>query len=821
MRKIATVVTLLTLGLALAWALPPLPGARGIAGYLPLHTLLETVAVVIAMLVFAVGWNAYRRGLPGNILLLACAFFGIGVLDFTHTLSFAGMPDFVTPSGTDKAIQFWLAARTLAAITLFIVAVTPWRPLASATSRYVLLGAVLILIGCLHWLFLFHADLLPRTFIPGRGLTPFKINYEYALIALNLVTAFVLWMRMRKPLPFNAAGLFGAVCTMALSEFSFTLYADVTDIYSLLGHVYKVVSYLFIYRAIFVATIERPYSLLKESQNHLQATLNALPDLLFEVGLDGRYYNYHSARPGLLAAPASEFIGKTISDILPTEAAEICLSALHDAHQNGHSQGQQIEIIVPDGKRWFELSVSRKAVEPGQEPRFIVLSRDVTERKVAEEEVNYLAFYDRLTGLPNRRLLMDRLQHALASSARNGQKGALLFIDLDNFKTLSDTLGYDMGDLLLQQTAQRLESCVRKSDTVAHLDGDEFVVVLEDLSVQPIEAAAQSEAVGEKILAALSQPFQLAAHEYHSTASIGVILFGDHLSGIDDLLKHADIAMSHAKASGRNALRFFDMQMQNSINARAALESELRKALVKQQFQLYYQIQVDSSSHSLGAEALIRWLHPERGMVSPAQFIPLAEETGLILPIGLWVLETACAQIKAWQQGAPTRDLVLAINVSARQFHQADFVAQVQGAVQRHAVNPRLLKLELTESLLLDNIEETIATMNVLSDFGVQLSLDDFGTGYSSLQYLKKLPLDQLKIDQSFVRDIATDSSDKAIVRTIIAMAQSLDMSVIAEGVETEEQRQLLLKNGCTHYQGYLFGKPAPIEQFVALLKQD
>jgi diguanylate cyclase (GGDEF)-like protein/PAS domain S-box-containing protein len=676
------------------------------------------------------------------------------------------------------------------------------------------------MVGCLHWLFLFHDDLIPATFIPGKGLTPLKIYYEYALVALNLASAFVLWMRMRKPLSFNAAGLFGVVCVMALSEYLFTLYADVTDIYNLLGHIYKAVSYLFLYRAIFVTAIEHPYNQLQESQNQLQATLNALPDLLFEVGLDGRYYNYHSTRPGLLAAPASEFIGKTISDILPPDAVKICLSALHEAHQNGYSQGQQIELIVPDGKRWFELSVSRKTVEPGQGPRFIILSRDITERKDAEEEINHLAFYDHLTSLPNRRLLTDRLQHALASSARSGQKGALLFVDLDNFKTLSDTLGYDMGDLLLQQTAQRLEFCVRKSDTVAHLEGDVFVVMLEDLSAKPFEAAAQTEAVGEKILAAISQPYQLAAYEYNITASIGVILFGDHPSGIDELLKHADIAMFQAKTSGRNTLRFFDPQMQDTINARAALESELRKALVRKQLHLYYQIQVDNSSHSLGAEALIRWLHPERGMISPAQFIPLAEETGLILPIGLWVLETACAQIKAWQQEALTRDLALAINVSARQFHQADFVAQVQGAVQRHAINPRLLKLELTESLLLDNIEETIATMNALSDFGVQLSLDDFGTGYSSLQYLKRLPLDQLKIDQSFVRDIATDSSDKAIVRTIIAMAQSLDMSVIAEGVETEEQRQLLLDRGCTHYQGYLFGKPVPIEQFVALLKQ-
>ena len=440
--------------------------------------------------------------------------------------------------------------------------------------------------------------------------------------------------------------------------------------------------------------------------------------------------------------------------------------------------------------------------------------------KSDDEQIAYLGFYDQLTGLPNRRLLSDRLHHALDASARSGKKGALLFIDLGNFKSLIDTLGYDMADLMLQQTAQRLEACVRKSDSVAHIDGDEFVVMLEDLSAIPVKAAAQAEAVGEKILASLSQPYQLDTHhEYHCTASIGATLFNRGQLTTDELLKQADIAMFQAKKAGRNTMRFFDPQIQASITARFSLEGELRKALELQQFHLYYQVQVDSSHRPLGAEALIRWIHPLRGLVPPDKFIPLAEETRLILPIGHWVLETACAQLKVWEQNALTRDLVLAVNVSARQFHQTDFVAQVQAVVQHHAINPKLLKLELTEGMLIENIEETIATMGALNKVGVKLSLDDFGTGYSSLQYLKRLPIDQLKIDQSFVRDITTDKDDMAIVHTIIAMAQSLDMHVIAEGVETEEQRQFLIDNGCVHFQGYLFGRPVPIEQFEALLK--
>jgi diguanylate cyclase (GGDEF)-like protein/PAS domain S-box-containing protein len=462
--------------------------------------------------------------------------------------------------------------------------------------------------------------------------------------------------------------------------------------------------------------------------------------------------------------------------------------------------------------KWLTISAVRG--DDGGVTHYVGSHIDITERKAAEEQIRQLAFHDPLTRLPNRQLLLDRLQRSLISNARSGRKGALLFIDLDNFKTLNDTLGHAMGDLLLQQAAERLTSCMREGDTVARLGGDEFVVMLENLSSQTIEAAEHAEAVGEKILAALSRPYRLGTHTFRSSGSIGATIFsGDHHE-TEELLKQADIAMYQAKKADRNTLRFFDHKMQDTINVRAALEGELHKALESGQFQLYYQIQVDSARHPVGAEALIRWNHPTRGLVSPADFIQLAEETGLILPIGKWVLETACAQLNAWAGREETRQLVLAVNISARQFHQDDFVDQVLAAVQRNAINPNLLKLELTESLLLEYTEDTVATMNALKAIGVRLSLDDFGTGYSSLQYLKLLPLNQIKIDQSFVRDIATDTNDAAIVQTIIAMAETLGLEVIAEGVETEAQHDFLDLRGCHAYQGYLFGKPVPIEQF-------
>ncbi len=451
---------------------------------------------------------------------------------------------------------------------------------------------------------------------------------------------------------------------------------------------------------------------------------------------------------------------------------------------------------------------------------YVATFTDITSAKAAAEEIQNLAFFDSLTRLPNRRYLLDKLDDALTLSKRNNQIGALLFLDLDHFKTLNDTLGHDAGDLLLQKVAERLLLCTRKSDTIARLGGDEFVLLLEELMDKEEDYKQQVEGIALKILTALTQPYDLDGNSYFSSSSIGITLFGGENSQVkvEDLLRQADIAMYQAKASGRNTLRFFDPQMQDAVSARAAMEIELRTAIRGKQFQLHYQIQVDDKGEVFGVEALIRWLHPEKGMVSPIQFISLAEDTGLIIPIGQWVLETACKQLVVWQQEEQTQHLCISLNVSAKQFHQQDFVSHLSAMIQRYEVNPNLLKLELTESMLLEDIDHTITIMNELKAIGLQFELDDFGTGYSSLQYLKRLPLSQLKIDQSFVRDIVIDSSDRAIVLTIITMAHTLGLEVIAEGVETEEQRQYLLENGCANFQGYLFSKPLPIDQLEKLL---
>ena len=465
------------------------------------------------------------------------------------------------------------------------------------------------------------------------------------------------------------------------------------------------------------------------------------------------------------------------------------------------------------------LNISAVKDEDGVATHYVGIFTDISQRKAVEEQIEALSFFDPLTRLPNRRLLIDRLAQALHTGTRHSRKSALLFVDLDNFKTLNDTVGHHQGDMLLAQVAQRLKTCVRDGDTVARLGSDEFVVILEELSEISEVAANQAEAVGEKVLTSLGPRFQLGNGAHHSTASIGITLFGGaQQESHEEPLKRAELAMFQAKSAGRSSLRFYDPQMQARVSAHAALESDLRDALLEQQLLLHYQAQIACGGRITGVEALLRWQHPQRGMVSPAQFIPLAEETGLILSIGQWVLETACVQLASWATDPMLCHLTVAVNVSARQFHQVGFVDTVLSTVARTGANAKLLKLELTESMLVNDVEAIIAKMGALKAHGVGFSLDDFGTGYSSLTYLKRLPLDQLKIDQGFVRNIVTDSNDAAIAKMVVVLAESLGLTVIAEGVESQAQADFLAHLGCHAYQGYLLSSPLPLDRLEAFL---
>lgn len=937
-RSTAVVIATMILGLLLVVSLPPFSGMRGTAGYLPLHMLLETIAVVIAALVFAVSWNAYSEKLPSNIVLIGCAFLGVSVLDFSHTLSFAGMPDFITPSDPEKAIDFWLAARLMAAIALLVAAVVPWRPFVSAATRYVLFAVVLTITVAMHWLILFHGETLPHTFVPGMGLTPFKIYAEYVIIALNLVAAFVLWDRMRKPQVFNAAALLGAVLAMALSEYCFTLYAQVTDTYNLLGHVYKFISYLFLYRAIFVMAVENPYRQLSDSQGQLQATLDALPDQLFELDLGGHIYDYRSQRDDLLPAHVKLRLDKNLAEIFPPDAVAVVKSALVEAHEKGWSTGKQFALSMPSGKLWFELSVARKPIVREGAPRFIALWRDIAERKYAEtaladsrnllrtvidaapvrifwkdrelrylgcnptfakdageespsdvigkddyqlgwreqaelyraddrhvmesgiprlsydepqttpdgktiwlrtskvplrnaaneiigvlglyediteqklteERIQYLAHYDALTGLPNRTKVEEILKYVIGLAKRNNERIAVMFLDLDRFKDVNDTLGHNIGDLLLIELAARMRQTLREEDTVCRMGGDEFVVVL------PGTDAKGAKQVAQKLLDVIAQPCKVEKSELNATVSVGIAMYPEDGIDMGTLFRNADAAMYRAKRECRNCYRFYTAEMQEHSARNLQLLNALRYALKYDQLQLVYQPQLSIHDGTLvGVEALLRWWHPDLGVVSPAEFIPIAEENGLILPFGEWVLRHAARQAKKWLDGGHP-PLLMAVNLSATQFRHPDLPELVTRVLDEEGLPSEYLELELTESVAMHDPQRAIAVMDRLHERGIRMSIDDFGTGYSSLSYLKKFKVSKLKIDRSFVRDICSDSEDAAIVSAIISLARSLGLKTIAEGVETAEQLEFLREQRCDEIQGYYYSSPLPANEFEA-----
>ncbi len=562
---------------------------------------------------------------------------------------------------------------------------------------------------------------------------------------------------------------------------------------------------------------------LRSVNTMLRQVLETAPLRIFWKDRDLRYLgcNQAFARDAGLNSP-DDLVGKFDTELGWQAQADLYRADdLRVMNSNTPRLNFEEPQSTPDGRQiWLRTSKVPLLGTDGLPFGVLGIYDDITEQKRAAAQIHQLAHYDSLTGLPNRRLLHDSLDTALAASARSRRFGAVLLLDLDDFKTINDTLGLPFGDKLLVELGARLSTCVGEGGVVARPGGDEFIVMLEGLSILPHEAATQAELVAEKIRQSLSEPYLLEDVPMQTTPSIGIVLFQGNNDTSDALLKHADAAMYQAKHAGRNTIRFFDPVVQSELEDRLSLVADLEQALARGQLTLHFQKQVNSDERTLGAEVLLRWTHPQRGMVSPAQFIPLAEETGIIVPIGLWVLHSACSQLKAWQAHSGLRDLTLAVNVSARQFHQADFVDQVRHILVATGAKPALLKLELTESVVLKQVEDATAKMRTLKLLGLSFSLDDFGTGYSSLQYLKRLPLDQVKIDQSFVRDITTDPNDAAIVQTIIAMTEALGLNVIAEGVETRQQQLFLEQRGCHAFQGFFFGRPVPLTQFESDINQ-
>tara|TARA_R110001599_G_scaffold46871_1_gene136810 strand:+ start:4305 stop:7172 length:2868 start_codon:yes stop_codon:yes gene_type:complete len=931
-RRVLTALLLLLLTLGFL----PSHEFSSIVDYLPVHSILEAIAIVVAASVFTVGWHTYLGRADYRTVSVACLFLGVAVLDFSHLLSYQGMPDFVTPSGPDKTINFWLAARCLAALALIAAIVMPvTRP--PVRYRYLLLTTVAIVVVGLHVLFLYFPQWTPNNYDEDTGLTGFKIGIEYLLILVYGVAGYLLWRRGIRTKRVDTIYLGVAAAIMALSEVLFTLFFNLFDIYNVTGHLYKVLAYAYLYQALVVSGIKSPYKALEESNSRMLATMDAIPDLMFEIKSDGTIVDYHSSvNETILLAPPSIFIGRKIQEFMSAQAYEVCQDAIADIDQHGRTSGRNYWIERKDGTHFFEIS-GASLVLANSDTHYLMLARDITDRrnaddelriaataflsqesilitdadlrilrvnaafekstgytqaevegqtptilnsgehdaefykemwdsikatgswhgeiynrrksgevypqsltitavsnlageithyvgdyidrsaiKKAEEEISKLSNFDPLTGLANRRRFLSLLEQDVARSVELKHYGALLMIDLDEFSVINDTLGHQAGDELLIEIAERLQRLVSPQDTVARYGGDEFVVVLAALGKNAAQAAKKVQEVAQTILTELEGSYQLQTSQYYSSCSIGVTLFGDDSADTAELIKQIDIALLQAKSDDGNAIRFFDPAWQTAVSERALLLIELREAIQQHQFELYYQPQWDVNGVVVGAEALVRWNHPVRGVIAPLEFIPFAEQNGLILALNQEVLELGLARIKAWQQLPQCQNLKLSINLVAKQFYEDSFAETLISRLQELAIDPRLLMFEFTESTLMDSLELAKLNMQKLNETGVQFAIDDFGTGYSSLTYLSQLPLNLLKIDQSFVRNIHLEGKDAAIVRTIINMALTLGMKVIAEGVETERQRDFLFNNGCTLYQGFLLGRPVPASQFEA-----
>ena len=636
-------------------------------------------------------------------------------------------------------------------------------------------------------------------------------------IAINLVTLLLLWTKMRSPQTFNAPLLFAAAGVMAMSEFYFTLYTTMTGAYNVLGHVYKVISYLIIYRAVVVESIERPYLQLTQARKNLALAVEASTTGMIMVDERGLITLTNAQTDAMFGYANGALIGSSIQELIPAanrnQHAHLLQGYMQQPTDRKMGEGRELFGRHQLGHE-FRVEIGLTPISSDEERYVIASVVDITTRVEHERRINQLINFDPLTGLPNRNLLHDRVSQAIHAASRSGSHLAILFLDLDHFKNVNDTLGHSTGDELLVEVGKRLKASVRESDTVARIGGDEFVIVLADAD------ATDASAVATKLLDSLSQPYTIGTHLLSATPSIGVAMYPEDGTEFGVLYQHADAAMYQAKGDGRNGFRFFTAEMQSHTERMLVLEGAMRQALELGQFYLNYQPQLSADGRKvIGVEALLRWSHPELGMVSPAEFIPLAESNGQIIPIGTWVLRTAVQQLRAWLDSG-LHPIVMAVNLSAVQFRHSNLPALVSQILEEFQLPPEYLELELTESVTMANPQTAIDVMDDLHARGVRMSIDDFGTGYSSLSYLKKFKVYKLKIDQSFVRDIATDADDRAIVTAIVQMAHSVGFVAIAEGVETPAQQEFLIQQGCDEVQGYLFSKPLPAEQIAAFIRK-
>jgi len=773
-------------------------------GFVFFHTAIEVFAVVVAMLIFVTGYRAILSIRKSAVVLLGIMFLGVGLLDFLHLMSYVGMSDAISPNTPHKSIFFWLAARLLGAGALLLYVWLGVVAEVSTRRKRFALAVMLLVVGLLAAIGLLFPERVPALFVSGVGLTPLKIGLEWLVIAIHLTTIGVLWQRRQVLQRECVMALVFAAALSAVSELFFTMLGIIDkDAANAIGHAYKVAAYLYLFHATFNEAMQRPLQRLEVQHLREKLSLSAAPDGVLWVDSRGQILLANPAMEGLSGYTTQELVGQNVAIFLPEHLRARHAELMRNHFTTPHSRAMglmDLKLTRRDGQM-LPVDIALGHWEDEGTPYAIAYIRDLTERREFEESLKHQATHDELTGLPNRGLFRLKLDQTLARAERAGLHVAVLFIDLDFFKTINDSFGHSTGDALLVQAGGRMRSVLREHDTLARMGGDEFAVLLADLST-PEEAIG----VANKLLTSLKTAYFLKAQDVYSGASVGLAFYPDDARTSEALLSYADMAMYQAKANGRGAYAFYSKDMDQVAHDNMQLHTLLKEAMARNGLQLHYQPQVDIETGAIvGAEALLRWFDPVLGHISPAQFIPVAEATGLILPLSEWVLETACQQIAAWTQaGTPLR---IAVNFSAQQFRQRNLPEQVRLVLARTGALAQWLDIEITESMAMTQPEQAHEQLEALVAMGCRLALDDFGTGYSSLAYLKVLPIHKLKIDKSFMDGIPEDASNVAISRAIIALAKSLGMTLIAEGVETDAQLGFLRQYGCETYQGWLFAK--------------
>ena len=802
--------------------------------FLTIHTVLELLAVIFAAMIFTVGWYAYTPSRAMNVILIACAFLAVAILDFSHLMTFGGMPDNINQLAPAKSIAFWLAARLIAAVGLLAAICMVWRPFSKPRSRYLILTISLCYSAIAAWLIFQQPAWLPTSFFSEAGYTPFNVIFEYVIVLLHILSAVLLLLYTGSRLNNNAyaQNLQNAMYVLVLSELSFIMHSGMTDIYSLLGHVYKVAAYYFLCKAIFQISVKIPIEKLQHAQKLVftekelaEVTLNSIGDAVITTDIYGHVQVLNPIAELLTGWTQDEARGLPLDEVFNI-VNQATRKPIENSAYRAISEGKIIElsnhsILISRDNREYAIEDSAAPIR-GSEGNIlgcVLVFHNITEKYQLMEQISWQAGHDTLTNLPNRTLLSDRIGQAIAHAQRQEQLLLVCFMDLDGFKAVNDLHGHELGDKLLIEVARRLINVVRGDDTVSRLGGDEFVLLLSE-----IHSAEEVDLLLSRILAEMSRPFEIGQTTLKISSSIGATIFPFDYNDSDALLRHADQAMYQAKQLGRNRFHLFDASMDLQVQEHHQHLSRLELGLKQGELCLHYQPKVNLKTNKvIGMEALVRWQHPTRGLLGPLDFLYLAEDSNLIVDIGNWVLDEALRQISIWH--AAGHDWKVSVNIAARQLQQHDFMNNIESILARHPNAPvHNLELEILESTALEDMVHVRSIILACQDMGMSISLDDFGSGYSSLAYLRHLPVNILKIDQSFVRDMLDDEDDCALVESILQMARAFKRQVIAEGMETAAHGALLLKLGCDTAQGNGIARAMPadqVEEWVLNFKPD